>query len=119
MKKTISVLSAIFIIISTLTVSAFAAEPFKRKGFSMNIPDGFIEDKQWANEKGLGGYWYNEELGIEMLLCVGLTYSFWLDDTYKGVDVSKRVTYQKMYENGRISEKSDEITVNGKKNACI
>lgn len=115
MKKAVSVLLVVLVIISTFTVSAFAAEPFKKKGFSMNIPEGFAEDKQWAREKGLDGYWYNEELGIEMLLCVGLTYSFWIDDTYEGVDVSKRVPYQKMYENVRVSEKSDEMTVNGKR----
>lgn len=109
MKKIVSVLLVMLIIMSTFTVSAFAAEPVKKKGFSMNIPEGFTEDKQWAKEKGLAGYWYNEELGIEMLLCVGLTYGFWIDDTYKDIDVSKRVPYQKMYENIRFSNKDEPL----------
>lgn len=115
MKKFFSVILAMLIVVSLFAVPAFASESYKKKGFSMAIPEGFVEDKQWAREKGLDGYWYNEELGIEMLLCVGLTYSFWIDDTYEGVDVSKRVPYQKMYENVRVSEKSDEMTVNGKR----
>lgn len=67
MKKTISVLFALLMLISCFALTASAVE-YKYKGFTVDIPDGMLQDTQWAEENGYADAWYDKDMNYEIIL---------------------------------------------------
>ncbi len=96
MKKLVSFLLIIISLFSVLALSA-SAEEITVKGFTFDMPDGFVRDKKYEKEFGVDRYWYNEEKGIEMLFKAGGDSELYLFGEEDGKSYTRRYTYEKMY----------------------
>lgn len=90
MKKIISVLAVIFIIISCTAFCA-SAEVYTEKNMMINLPSNLIADSEYAAENEYTGFWYSEDGNFNFGTWTSVN-----DDNYTYVDYSEK-DIQKLY----------------------
>ncbi|MBQ8028633.1 MAG: hypothetical protein IJ262_10605 [Clostridia bacterium] len=68
MKKVFSLSLLLAVLISSFSLSSLAASEYKNKGFRFDVPDGLIQDTDFAEENGYIAYWHSEDYGFEFAI---------------------------------------------------